>query len=266
MSAGLKPQKCRTVVISGGAAGIGRAVALLCAQAGDCIIVLDRDQAGAEETASLSLANGATEALAYPCDVSDEVQVEHAFAEIQQKFTAPTGVFANAGIDRGGLIHELPVSTWRQMFETNVTGVFLVCKHALLLMLKAKVAGSIVCTSSPASFVAFASGACATYSATKGAISAFVRCLAVDYAPFGIRVNAVVPGATETALMWSNVPKAEVPNVRERLHREIPIGRIADPQDAARAVLWLLSDDSSYVTGSHLVCDGGVLAKGSISV
>jgi NAD(P)-dependent dehydrogenase (short-subunit alcohol dehydrogenase family) len=133
-------------------------------------------------------------------------------------------------------------------------------------MLQAKIPGSIVCTSSPTGFVALSAGATGAYSATKGGISSLVRCMAIDYARYGIRVNAVVPGATETRLMWSNVNPKDVPQMRDAVSREIPLGRLAEPEEPARAVLWLLSDESSYVTGSHLICDGGILAKASISV
>jgi NAD(P)-dependent dehydrogenase (short-subunit alcohol dehydrogenase family) len=90
--------------------------------------------------------------------------------------------------------------------------------------------------------------------------------MAVDYARHGIRVNAIVPGATETPLMWNNVPPDDVPRMRVQVSNEIPLGRLAQPEDPARAVAWLLSEESSYITGSHLVCDGGILAKASISV
>ena len=104
------------------------------------------------------------------------------------------------------------------------------------------------------------------YSASKGGISALIRCLAVDYAPYRIRVNAIVPGATETALMWDNVPPQDIPALRATVHTEFPLGRLAEPEEPARAIAWLLSEQASYVTGSHLICDGGILAKGSISV
>lgn len=90
--------------------------------------------------------------------------------------------------------------------------------------------------------------------------------MAVDYAKNGIRVNAIVPGATETRLMWANVEPADMPEMRRRICAEVPLGRLASPDEPARAVVWLLSDEASYVTGSHLVCDGGILAKACISV
>jgi NAD(P)-dependent dehydrogenase (short-subunit alcohol dehydrogenase family) len=258
--------EARTIVITGGGSGIGRAVALLCAKRGDNVAVLERDEDAAKSAANEAMQNGATGALAIRCNVASEKEIEDAFDKTCERFGAPYGLFANAGIDVGGLLHELPIETWHLVIETNLTGVFLSSKHALRKMLEVKIPGSIVCTSSPTGFVALAAGGAAAYSATKAGISALVRCMAIDYAQYGIRVNAVVPGATETRLMWNNVPAEEIPRMREQVSKEIPLGRLAQPEDPARAVLWLLSEDSSYVTGSHLVCDGGILAKASISV
>jgi NAD(P)-dependent dehydrogenase (short-subunit alcohol dehydrogenase family) len=255
-----------SVVITGGAAGIGRATALLCAERGDRVAILDRDEAGAQKTAEDALKCGAAAAVGLGCDVREESEVECAFRHVCSRIGAPYGIFANAGIDIGGMIHELPIEKWHYLLQTNLTGVFLACKHGVRMMLDAKIGGSIVCTSSPTSFVALRSGGAGAYSATKAGISALVRCLAVDYAQFGIRVNAIVPGATETGMMWNNVASSAIPAMREQLNREIPLGRLAEPEDPARCVLWLLSNDSAYVTGSHLICDGGILAKASISV
>jgi NAD(P)-dependent dehydrogenase (short-subunit alcohol dehydrogenase family) len=256
----------RTIVITGGGGGIGKATALLCASRGDKIAILDRNADTAEKAAEEALQSGAGGALGLRCDVTVEEQIEESFAKIVAQFGAPYGLFANAAVAHRGLIHELPAKTWRLVVDTNLTGVFLSCKHGLQQMLKAGVAGSIVCTSSPTGFVALAAGTAGAYSATKGGISSLVRCMAIDYARYGIRVNAVVPGSTETALMWGNTPTERIPGIREQLSREIPLGRLGQPEDTARAVAWLLSDESSYVTGTHLVCDGGILAKASVSV
>jgi NAD(P)-dependent dehydrogenase (short-subunit alcohol dehydrogenase family) len=228
--------------------------------------VLDKSSQGASATAEEALKKGAKSALHLPCDVTDEEQIERAFDVVCAKLGVPYGLFTSAGIDIGGLVHELPVATWQQVFDTNLTGTFLACKHALKRMRQADVPGSIVCASSPTGSVALAAGGSGAYSATKGGISSLVRCMAIDYARYGIRVNAVVPGATETRLMWSNVAPEDIPRMRQILSEEIPLGRLAQPEEPARAVVWLLSEDSSYVTGSHLVCDGGILAKASISV
>ena len=228
--------------------------------------MIDINAESARFCAEQAASNGADSSLGLKCDVTDETQVAEAFAMISEQVGPPNGLFANAGIDIGGLIHELPLTTWERVIQTNLTGVFLSCKHALVGMLAAKVPGSIVCTSSPTGFVALAAGAAGAYSATKAGISALVRCMAIDYAPYGIRVNAIVPGATETPLMWNNVPKEDIPRIRSQISKEVPLGRLAEPEDPARAVLWLLSEEASYVTGSNLVCDGGILAKASISV
>jgi NAD(P)-dependent dehydrogenase (short-subunit alcohol dehydrogenase family) len=192
--------------------------------------------------------------------------VAQAFALIHEQFGAPYGIFANAGIDVGGLIHEMPLERWKHILDTNLTGIFLTCKHGLRQMLAAQIPGSIVCTSSPAGFVALAAGSCGAYSATKGAISSLVRCMAIDYAKFGIRVNAVAPGATETKLMWNNVAAGGGRNHARPALPGDPIGAAGEPEDQARIVAWLLSDETAYMTGSHVVCDGGILAKSSISV
>jgi NAD(P)-dependent dehydrogenase (short-subunit alcohol dehydrogenase family) len=260
------PTEARTVVITGGASGIGKAVALLCAKRGDNVAVLDRDEDGANITAGEATRNGAKGALGLRCNVASEKEIEESFEQVHERFGAPYWLFANAGIDVGGLVHELPLESWHLVLETNLPGVFLSSKHALRRMIAARIPGSIVCTSSPTGFVALAAGAAGAYSATKAGISALVRCMAIDYAHYGIRVNAIVPGATETHLMWNNVPAEEIPQMRDQVSKEIPLGRLAQPEDPAKAVLWLLSEESSYVTGSHLVCDGGILAKSCISV
>ena len=261
-STGLSP----VFVITGAGGGIGRATALLCARRGDSIAVLDIVGDAARQTARDAMAAGSPLAFGFRCDVSVEEQVEAAFSEANRQLGPAYGVFANAGIDVGGLIHELSLERWNHVIATNLTGVFLTCKHALRQMLAAGVAGSIVCASSPCGFVALPVGGVGAYSATKGGISSLTRCMAVDYAKFGIRVNAIAPGATETGMMWNNVPAEDIAQMRIQLNTDIPLGRLAQPDDPARAVLWLLSDESAYVTGSHLVCDGGILAKASNSV
>jgi NAD(P)-dependent dehydrogenase (short-subunit alcohol dehydrogenase family) len=253
------------MVITGAGSGIGRATALACARRGDQIAALDKNRQTVEETA-LACRDAGASALGIACDVGNEEDVSEAFRQSAEKFGPAWGVFANAGIDQGGAIHELPLEKWNHVIGTNLTGIFLTCKYGLQQMLEANLTGSVVCCASPCGFVALPVGGVGAYSATKGGISALVRCMAVDYAPRGIRVNAIVPGATETGMMWNNVSSDEIERMRTQLNSEIPLGRLGQPQDVAKAVIWLLSDESAYVTGSHLVCDGGVMAKASISV
>jgi NAD(P)-dependent dehydrogenase (short-subunit alcohol dehydrogenase family) len=254
-----------TVFITGGASGIGAAVVALAAEAGARVAVVDADERGAAAVADDAARRGAPEALAIRADVRHEDEVQRAVARCEAELGTPTAVLANAGIEVNAPGHVLPRGDWDRVLEVNLTGAFLTARHAIGCMLAAGVGGSVVCTSSPAAFVGFAGGGNAAYAASKGGISAMVRSLALDYARDGIRVNAVVPGATDTPILVTGVPEVERERTHaelvERARHELPMGRMAQPSEIAEAVLWLWSDRSSYVTGSHLVCDGGLLAK-----
>lgn len=251
------------VVVTGGAAGIGRAAALACAERGAAVAILDLDEAAADEAAAGARESGAPDAIGLGCDVRDEDSVAAAIRAASERLGPPRGLVACAGIFRGGLVHEIPTETWREVIDTNLNGTFHACKHALARMVEHGAGGSVVCASSPFAEVCAPGGASA-YSASKGAISSLVRSLALDYAPHSIRVNAIVPGATETALMWAGVPEVDVPAARERTSEQLALGRLAEPAEIAAGIAWLLSDQASYMTGSHLVIDGGLLARASI--
>lgn len=251
--------------MTGAASGIGRAVVLACARRGARIAALDVDEAGAASAADEAVENGAPDAIGVSCDVSSPESVASAFARAEETVGPVDGVFANAGIEINSPVHEFELEPWRRVLEVNLVGVFLTCRQALISLVDRGAAGSIVCTSSPAAFVGFAGGGNSAYAASKGGVSAFVRSAAVDYAPHGIRINAVVPGATETPMLVSGTPKHsredQLTAIRHAASAQIPLGRLARPDEVAAAVTWLLSDDSSYVTGTNLVCDGGLMAK-----
>jgi NAD(P)-dependent dehydrogenase (short-subunit alcohol dehydrogenase family) len=248
-----------SVLVTGGGSGIGAAVALAAARRGASVAALDVDGERAGATAAEAERAGAPAALGLAVDVCDEAALEAAIARVREELGVPAGVLANAGIEVNAPPHELALEQWERTLDVNLTGAFLTARHAIRAMLDAGVGGSVVCTSSPSAFVGFAGGGNAAYAASKGGISALVRSLAVDYAPHGIRVNAVVPGATDTPLLTAAMPDRE--QLLERARREIPLGRLAAPAEIAEAVMWLWSDAASYVTGSHLVVDGGLMAK-----
>lgn len=254
------PLPAGPILVTGGARGIGFAVARLAARAGVPVAIVDRDR-DALERAAAALGG---DCLLIACDVRDEAQVRAAFETALTELGSLHGVVASAGIDRAAPFHELATQDLDDLLAVNLRGTALTCREALKHMLPAE-AGSIVCVSSPFAQVGGAAGTGA-YSASKGGVSALVRALAVEYGPRGIRVNAVLPGPTETDLMWAGVEAADVPRMRAQVATEVPLQRLADPEEPARAALWLLSDQASYVTGAHLVCDGGVLAKASVSI
>jgi NAD(P)-dependent dehydrogenase (short-subunit alcohol dehydrogenase family) len=253
------------VVITGAASGIGRAVVLACAGRGWQVAALDLDAGKAAEVADEARGSGAPDAMGIGCDVAREDEVAEAVAACVDRLGVPSGLFANAGIEINGPMHDLPLADWDRVLQINLTGVFLSCRHTIRAMLAGGRGGSIVCTSSPAAFVGFAGGGNGAYAASKGGITALVRSLALDYATDGIRVNAVVPGATDTPMLLTGVPADQHTESHARLLEQakvqIPLGRLAEPREVAAAVTWLLSSDASYVTGSHLVCDGGLMAK-----
>jgi NAD(P)-dependent dehydrogenase (short-subunit alcohol dehydrogenase family) len=254
------PLPAGPILVTGGARGIGFAVARLAAPAGVPVAIADRD-ADALQRAAGALGG---DCLLIACDVRDEAQVRDAFATALREFGSLHGVVASAGIDRSAPFHELSADDLDDLLAVNLRGTALTCREALRRMVPAD-RGSIVCLSSPFARVGGPAGTGA-YSASKGGVSALVRALAVEYGPRGIRVNAVLPGPTETELMWAGVDPADVPRMRAQVATEVPLRRLADPDEPARAALWLLSDLASYVTGAELACDGGVLAKASVSI
>ena len=251
------------VVVTGAGSGIGRAAALAAAERAVGVAALDVDADRANAVAAEASSSGAPEAFGAECDVRSEDSVAAAIAASVDRLGELRGLVTCAGIGAGGLVHELPLETWRDVLDTNLTGTFLACKHVLAHMLDHGRGGSIVCTSSPWAQVSAPGGASA-YSASKGGVSAFVRSAALDYAPHSVRVNAIVPGATETPLMWEGMPEDKIPAARARISEQLVVGRLATPAEIAEGIVWLLSDRAGYVTGSHLVVDGGLMARASI--
>jgi NAD(P)-dependent dehydrogenase (short-subunit alcohol dehydrogenase family) len=252
----------KTVIVSGAASGIGLAAAEQAVRVGARVALLDRS---ATVVAALARRWGEP-AVAVPCDVTVAADIDRAVTRVREHFGPVHGLVTSAGIERGEPSHEVTPAAWQATLATNLTGTFLLAQAVLAAHRQAPAESlSIVFVSSPAAFVGFPAGHKAAYSAAKGGVSALVRALAVEYGRAGVRVNAVVPGATETPLMWANVPAGAVAATRRQIERDIPLGRLALPAEIAPAILWLLSAESGYVTGTHLVCDGGLLATAPIA-
>jgi NAD(P)-dependent dehydrogenase (short-subunit alcohol dehydrogenase family) len=249
----------RVYAVSGGGSGIGRATVELLRSRGANVAAIDWNAKRVEEVAA------ACGAIPLVADVGDEDAVRNAFAAIDARFGRLDGILSNAGVARvEGLMHTQTAASWDDIIRINLRGTFLVVRAALERMMKAG-GGSIVCTSSVVSTAAIAGGTNA-YTASKGAISALVRQLAVDYGQYNIRVNAVAPGATDTPLMWDTTPPDQVEPIRKIIHDAVPNGRLILASEVASTVAWLLSDEASGISGVELLVDGGTNAKSTLPV
>jgi NAD(P)-dependent dehydrogenase (short-subunit alcohol dehydrogenase family) len=246
-----------TALITGGGTGIGRAAALALAAVGYEVTVAGRTAATLEQTVKL-VAHAGGKAKYVVADVHDEAAVRHA-VEVAAGGAGRLNVAVNsAGVDGGNDSHPLidyPVETLDLMLATNVRGMFLSMKYELEIMSR-QGSGSIVNISSGAGLTGVPgySG----YVASKHAEIGLTKSAALDYADRGVRVNAVCPGLVNTPLIAGMM--SENPTLHERLVASHPLGRIAEPEEVADAIVWLATCKSSYVTGIALPVDGGYLA------
>jgi NAD(P)-dependent dehydrogenase (short-subunit alcohol dehydrogenase family) len=246
----------RVIVITGGSSGIGKATAKLFAEDGEHVVILNRNEkAGAETVAELQAIGGSV--LYVKTDISSESQVEAAFAKAVEKFGKVDILFANAAIQINKPVDETTKEDWDLMIGANLTGTFLCCKAAAKYMKKQK-SGSIIICSSGHAFMSYPGYT--GYAATKGGQVAFMHACAIDLAPYGIRVNCIIPGATESPLLTYHFSKH--PEDEQRILQKIPLGRFATGEDIAKGVRFLASPDASYVAGSCLMVEGGLLAQG----
>ncbi len=249
----------RTVVVTGGASGIGLAAVELLRQLHADVALIDWNRAAALRAAE------ATGAVAFIANMSDEQDVHSAFQAIERDFGRIDGLVSNAGVSEGeGPLHEESEALWDRVIQINLRGAFLGVRETHRRFLGQQRPGAIVCTSSVVGQAAILGGG-AAYSASKAAIDALVRQVAVNYARSGIRINSVAPGPIETPLMWQSTDPSDVASMRTTVAGEVPLGRLGEPIEVARAIAWLLSDDAAYVTGATFLIDGGVAAKLSIS-
>jgi NAD(P)-dependent dehydrogenase (short-subunit alcohol dehydrogenase family) len=240
----------RTAVITGGCSGIGLATARRFADEGARVVIADIDDAqGAQVAEELG-------GLYVHTDVTDKEQVDALFRTAKETYGSVDVAFNNAGISPpdDDSILDTDLDAWRRVQEVNLTSVYLCCKAALPHMLEQK-RGSIINT---ASFVAVMGAATSqiSYSASKGGVLSMSRELGVQFAREGVRVNALCPGPVNTPLLQELFAKDPERAARRLVH--VPMGRFAEPDEIANAVLFLASDESSFITANTFLVDGGI--------
>jgi NAD(P)-dependent dehydrogenase (short-subunit alcohol dehydrogenase family) len=240
----------RVAVVTGGCSGIGLATVARFAAEGAKVVIGDVNDANGRR-----LAQDLGGAFVH-CDVTNTEQVQTLFAVAKDTFGSVDIAFNNAGINppEDGSILTTDLQTWRTVQEVNLTGVYLCCKAALPYMLEQK-RGSII---NMASFVAVMGAATSqiSYTASKGGVLSMSRELGVQFARQGVRVNALCPGPVNTPLLQELFATDRERAARRLAH--IPVGRFAEPDEIANAVLFLASDESSFITASQFMVDGGI--------
>ena len=199
-------------------------------------------------------------AFAVGADVSDEAAVEAMVAEVVERFGRLDVLVANAGLQQDAAATEMTLAQWRRVIDVNLTGQFLCCRAAARRFLAqeerpdlSRARGKIVCMSSVHEVIPWAGHV--NYAASKGGVMLMTKTLAQELAPRRIRVNDIAPGAIRTPI---NRPAWETEEALRRLLTLVPYGRIGEPEDVAKAAVWLASDESDYVTGTSLFVDGGM--------
>ncbi|MCY1283546.1 Dihydroanticapsin 7-dehydrogenase [compost metagenome] len=241
----------KVVIVTGGASGIGAATAAAFAAEGAKLVIADFAEEQGRATTE-RLAAGGAEALFIRTDVTDSASVQYMVAAAVERFGRIDVLFANAGIGSAAPIDLLAEADWQRMLDVNLTGVFHCNKYVIRQMLE-QGGGAVINCGSVHSHVGKAG--VTAYAAAKGGVKVMTQSLAADYAAKGIRVNLVCPGYIDTPLLQV-VP----PEIKQALIGEHPIGRLGRPDEVAKAVLFLASDDASFVNGASLMVDGGYTA------
>jgi meso-butanediol dehydrogenase/(S,S)-butanediol dehydrogenase/diacetyl reductase len=247
----------KVAIVTGAARGIGRATALRFSAEGARVVLADRDRAALAATAAT--AGPADAVLARPCDVARAAEVEALAAAAVDRFGRIDILVNNAGYGHRGTVEQTSEAEWDVLMATNVKGVFL-CSRAVLPVMRRQGGGTIVNVASTTAFIGIPERA--AYVASKGAVAALTRAMAVDHAKEGIRVVAVAPGTVATDYYDRVVSGSPDPEgMRRMLAARQLIGRAGTPEEIANAILFLASDEASFCVGTILLVDGGMVVQ-----
>lgn len=250
----------KVVVITGAASGIGQATAKLFAQEGAIQILSDIDEEGLRETFDMLKDDEQNRTTIMKIDVTKPEEVKEMMDHIIKIFKKINVLVVNAGVVRVGPVETFPDADYDLLINVNLKGTHYTCKFAIPYFKKQKF-GSIITLASVAAHIG--QTAHANYCSTKAGVLGYTRALALDLAPFNVRVNSVSPGATDTPMLQSDVTKQardrgmSYEEVKKEFEEEGVLGRWATPEEIANGILFLASDESSYITGADLRIDGG---------
>lgn len=249
----------KVALVTGSTQGMGSAIAQKFAQEGASLIITGRNKnKGAEVVNTIKESDG--QAVFVQADISSPSDVQNLISESVKYFGKLDILVPNAGVLGIGSVTETSLDTWHQTINTNLNGVFYLCKYGIPELIKAG-GGSIIINGSIAAFKSFPNHS--AYCASKGALVPLTKSLAIDYASHNIRVNCICPGPVDTPLLWNSAeafpsPKDAVKNVSDATL----LKRLGQPDDVAKTALFLASEDSSWMTGSALTLDGGIMTGG----
>ena len=247
--------KGKTVIVTGGAGGIGRAGAELFAAEGARVIIADIDEKEGRKVAA------ATGAEFCRCDVSKSEDVRNVIAATGGKLDV---LYNNAGVywnGRDGRITDIDEEIWEKVLAINLKSVFLFCKYGLPLLMKN--GGAVINTASSAGVIGIPD--CDAYTATKGAIVQLTKSMAAEYGRYNVRVNCISPAAIMTPMMRQSNPENSTFDEERFLKLRTPLRRYGTPEEIAKVALFLASDDSSYLNGAIIAADGGITINGDLS-
>jgi len=247
-------------LVTGANSGIGKAIAIELGRAGADVVVNYVRGRDAAQAVAAEIRGCGSQAFAHRADVSDEAQVREMFTVMFQQFGTIDILVNNAGLQRDAPLDEMSLEQWDQVIRVNLTGQFLCAREAVREFKRRGVvkavscaAGKVICISSVHETIPWAGHV--NYAASKGGVMLLMKSIAQEVAPYRIRVNSVAPGAIRTPI---NRSAWETSEAYRSLMELIPYKRIGEPEDIARAVVWLASDRADYLTGTSLVVDGGM--------